>query len=111
MPLYIATIQNRQGDECDRASSVDAHRQYLRAHAWRILLGGAVLDETETKLIGAVYVFEADDLTSAQGFVNDDPLSVAGLRETIIVRPWRQALFDREFVLGTAKAGAPFPGE
>jgi hypothetical protein len=29
----------------------------------------------------------------------------------IIIRPWRQALFDREFVLGSATAGDPFPGE
>ncbi|API61261.1 YciI family protein [Sphingobium scionense] len=109
MPFFVATIENKPGTEAARARAQEAHREYLRAQAHRILIGGAVLDDAETAPHGSVYVFEAETARDAQRFTDEDPLTVAGTRSAITIRPWRQAVFNRDYVLGTPEAGAPFP--
>ena len=68
------------------------------------LIGGAVLDEEGTALAGSIYIFEAEDLAGAPLYGRGS-LTIGGTREMIIIRPWRQALFDHKFVLGTPTAG------
>ena len=109
MKLFIALIRNKPEAEAIRAANIEAHRTFLRKHASRFLIGGAQLGEDETSMYGSAYVFEAESLSAAVAFFAQDPLSIADTREQVTIRPWRQALFDREYVFGTAKAGEGFP--
>ncbi|PZU10774.1 YciI family protein [Sphingomonas sp.] len=111
MPLFIVQITNKPGTKDARADALPDHHRYLRDRAGNVLIGGAILDESETGPTGSIYVIEAGSLNEARRFADDDPLTHAGTRGEIVVCPWRTALYDRRYVFGTAAAGDPIPGQ
>jgi uncharacterized protein len=111
MPLFAIKITNKPGAEEVRAAHLPAHHDYLAANAPILLIGGAILDDEESKATGALYILDCASFNDARKFANEDPLTVSGSRSEVIVSPWRTAVIDREYVFGTPKAGAPIPGQ
>jgi uncharacterized protein YciI len=71
------------------------HRQYLREpHPHRVVvrLGGPTLSSCEGHMNGTLLVVEADSLSDAQAFFDDDPYARAGLFEHVEIRPWNWGL-------------------
>jgi len=53
-----------------------------------IKLGGPFLDEAG-RMAGSLIILEAEDMTVAEAFSAADPYRLAGLFETVDIRPWR----------------------
>lgn len=67
-----------------------AHVEQLHRDG-RILLAGPIKEDAGKQSIGAVIVFEADDLQAARRIVDEDPYVKAGVFASVTVQPFRQA--------------------
>lgn len=91
MPNFIATCVDRKDQVQLRADARSEHLVYIEGAADEILLVGPLLDEDD-RIIGSLYMVEAENLASARAFVDADPFTRAGLFETIDVRRFRMHL-------------------
>jgi hypothetical protein len=81
----------------DRPNSLDlrlktrpAHAEYLHGEhkEVKVMLGGPLLSEDGSKMVGSMIVVKADTLALAQAFSIADPYRKADLFETVTIRPW-----------------------
>ena len=86
--LFIATCVDRPHSEDKRKENRPAHLAYLNGLGARVKLGGAVLGPDHQTPLGSMIIFEDDIL----GLVAKDPFSIAGLFESVSVKPWRQGV-------------------
>lgn len=75
-----------------RAAARPAHLNYVRQVIDRVVMAGPTLSEDGQHMTGSLLIMEFDDLGEAQDFANNDPYFLAGLFESVIVRPWKQVL-------------------
>jgi uncharacterized protein len=88
----------------DRPASLDlrmatrpAHLDYIAGVASKIVTAGALLDPAG-QLAGSLIVVDVADRAEAEAFVASDPYTKAGLFESTVVRPFRQAYKDGQKV-------------
>lgn len=71
-----------------RMATREAHFAYARSHAGAIRLGGPFLD-ANGEMAGSLIMMEAADLEAARAFNAADPYTLAGLFESVDIRPWK----------------------
>jgi hypothetical protein len=69
-----------------------AHLAYLNGLAARVKIGGALLAPDHKTSVGSMIIFEAESEADVLALVAKDPFSLAGLFETVSVKPWRQGV-------------------
>ncbi|MBP8232016.1 MAG: hypothetical protein KAY22_06900 [Rhizorhabdus sp.] len=99
-------ITDRPGSAPDRAPVVEQHRAYIKARANRILAAGATFAHDGKTVQGGNYIV---DMSRAEvdEFVANDPFTLAGIRQSVIIQPWIKACFDRAFLIAVAPPGEP----
>ena len=90
MPLYAIICKDKPGALETRLATRPVHLDYLNGSKI-IKLAGALLDDDGTP-IGSIIVVEADDKAAAQAQADNDPFTLAGVFESVEVRPWRLAI-------------------
>ena len=94
----MATFVMIGWDGPDGAGRRDVHRRDHVEHitsldvAGRIVFAGPIRDDAGSKSIGAVIVFEADDLDEARRTVDGDPYVAGGVFQTVSVSPFKTVL-------------------
>jgi uncharacterized protein YciI len=78
-----------------RAATRPDHLAYLETHEGRVVVGGPILTEDGSGMIGSMLVIEAESRAEAEAFQAGDPYAKAGLFQSAEVRPWRQ-VFPRD---------------
>lgn len=92
MPLFVMIGL----DGPDGAARRDQHRAAHVAHIdaldreGRIKLAGTPRSDSNDASIGAVIIFEAQDLEEAREIANRDPFVAAGVFESLTVAPFKQ---------------------
>ena len=71
-----------------RMATREAHFAYARSKAPMVKLGGPFLDD-KGDMAGSLIILEAEDMAAARRFNTEDPYTLAGLFESVDVRPWR----------------------
>jgi len=71
-----------------RAETRGEHLEYIKSTGDMILLAGPMLDDQD-RPIGSVLIIEADDLSAAQKFADNDPYAKAGLFSETEIRPYK----------------------
>jgi len=84
--LFAIHMLDRPGGAALRAATGEAHRGYVRRNAHRMLLGGPLLAEDGTTMIGSLIVLECPDRAEAEAFVEAEPYRRAGLFESVLIR-------------------------
>lgn len=70
-----------------RTQVMQAHRDYLDNSAIKVVMSGPLVeDNDESKVIGSLYVVEAENRAAIEAFQKDDPLFQAGIWETVNVQ-------------------------
>lgn len=72
-----------------------SHLKYLEANKERIFCGGPTVDrkgQPEMMLV----ILNADDLSSAEAFIQAEPYNQSGVFAQITIRQWRQVLPEVE---------------
>ncbi len=71
-----------------RAVTRDEHLDYIKSTGDMVLLAGPMLDDQE-RSIGSVLIIEAEDLSAAQKFADNDPYAKAGLFSKTEISPYK----------------------
>jgi uncharacterized protein YciI len=89
MALFVLTCIDRPDSLALRMATREAHFAYVRAKPQgTVRLGGPFLDAAGD-MAGSLIILEVEDLSAAKRFTAEDPYSLAGLFESVDVRPWR----------------------
>jgi len=90
--LFVATCVDKPHSLDKRMENRPAHLAYLNGLAARVKIGGALLAPDHKTSVGSMIIFEAESEADVLALVAKDPFSLAGLFETVSVKPWRQGV-------------------
>lgn len=90
MPLFVLTCIDKPNALELRLKTREAHLAYVRNPAV-VKLGGPFLDEAG-EMAGSLLIIEAEDLAAAKAFGAGDPFFIAGVFQSVDVRPFRLTL-------------------
>jgi uncharacterized protein YciI len=89
LPLFVLTCLDKPNSLEVRMAAREAHIAYVRANHPHVLkLGGPFLD-AEGQMCGSLLIVEAADLDAAKAFNAADPYTMAGLFQSVEIRPFR----------------------
>jgi uncharacterized protein YciI len=74
-----------------RLATREAHLAYAREQADVIRAGGPIVDG-QGAMKGSMVLFDAPDISVAEGFARNDPYGLAGLFERVEIHAWRQTV-------------------
>lgn len=98
MPFSVIFFDS-PGTQAQRASLRDAHIDYMKANAHRVLASGGLLSDAGDVADGGLIILDTDDRAEAEAFVRDDPFKIGGVYGETHVRRWRKAFFGGECFL------------
>jgi len=90
--LFIAACVDKPHSVEMRLANRPAHLAYLDGLGAKVKIGGAILGEDHLTPVGSMLIFEGDSEADIQAILAEDPYTLAGLFESVTVRPWRQAV-------------------
>ncbi|SDG20709.1 YciI family protein [Pelagibacterium luteolum] len=85
--MFAVVAFDKAGNLDKRLETRPAHLQYWEDNADAMVLAGPFLDD-DGKAVGSMMVVEAKDRHAATAIVSQDPYAVAGVFETVEIRPW-----------------------
>lgn len=88
MPTFALICVDKPGALATRLTTREAHFAHVRAHPGMVRLAGPFLDEAG-EMAGSLILVEAPDIDSVRAFSAADPYTLAGLFESVDIRPWR----------------------
>jgi uncharacterized protein YciI len=90
--LYAFYCKDRPGAADVRAANRAAHLEFAAGYRDSILVGGPLLSDDGTAMVGSLLIVELPDRAAADAFTAADPYTRAGLFESVEIRPWRKVL-------------------
>ena len=94
--LFVIHAIDKAGDGSARLANREAHLAYAAESAAMIRLGGPLLGEDGTKMVGSMLVMEADDIETVRDWATNDPYNLNGVFERVDIRPWKAVLGTTE---------------
>ncbi len=92
MPLFcLHCLDNEADGAARRAAARPAHLEWAAGLGAVVRMAGPLLDP-EGKMIGSVFLIEADSLAAARALNAEDPYSRAGVFGTVIINETRWAI-------------------
>ncbi|NOX82458.1 MAG: YciI family protein [Alphaproteobacteria bacterium] len=88
MPEFILFCHDRKDSLALRLKTRDEHLAYVASADVDILLAGPIFDG-EDNPAGSLFVIAAAKKSDVQSFADNDPYALAGLFETVEIRPYR----------------------
>ena len=88
--IFALICEDKADSESLRKATRDDHLAYIAQHDIR--LAGPMLSDDGTRMIGSIILLEAESLAQAQAFAAGDPYGLAGLFESVTIRPFRQVI-------------------
>lgn len=90
--LFVLMCEDRPDSEALRLSTRDAHLAYAGARMDAIRLAGPLLSDDTERMIGSLFLIEADSRDEVRQFNEQDPYTRAGLWARVTIHPFRQVL-------------------
>jgi uncharacterized protein YciI len=89
MSLYVIVCIDKPDSLALRMATREAHLAYVKAiDQVTFHVGGPFLSDDGT-MNGSMLIVAADDRSKVDDFVKNDPYGMAGLFESVDVRPWK----------------------
>ena len=88
--LYVMICQDKPDSSALRQSVRPKHLEYLGSQEVRF--AGPMLSDDQSEMIGSIVFIVAESLADAKTIADSDPYHLAGLFETVTVRPFKQAI-------------------
>jgi hypothetical protein len=89
--LFTFVCHDRPGCVELRQQTRVAHLAYIDALQERLVLAGPHLADDGATPIGSLLVVECSDRAAAEAFAAADPYALAGLFQSVEIRPFRKA--------------------
>jgi len=77
-----------------RMANRSLHLDYLQGAIDRVVVAGPTQTDDLSGMSGSLLIMEFSDKSQAEDFAAHDPYAVAGLFDTVIIRPWKQVFPD-----------------
>lgn len=90
--LFVIHAIDHVGDGSLRQDNREAHLGFLGASGDRVKLGGPMLSDDGSRMVGSMLVIEAETLKEAQDWAAGDPYKKADLFASVDIRPWKAAV-------------------
>jgi uncharacterized protein len=90
--LFLVTGVDSPDSLDKRLANRWAHIAYLNALGAKLKIGGAILSDDLMAPVGSMLILEGESEAEIQAILAEDPYTVAGLWESVTVRPWLQAV-------------------
>ena len=90
--LFVATCVDKPLSVDKRLENRPAHLAYLNGLGARVKIGGALLGPDHQTPVGSMIIFEGETEDDILGLLAKDPYALAGLFESVSVKPWRPAV-------------------
>ena len=87
--LFVIHGIDKEGDGSLRLHNREAHLAFLKENAASVRLGGPLLSDDGSRMVGSMLVIEADDIAAARALAEHDPYAKAGVFAAVDIRPWR----------------------
>ena len=89
--LFIVRFQDREEALPLRHEHMQAHLDWLSAHAAQVRVAGSLREDPVLPPVGALWIVEAPSREAVQALVATDPFAVAGLRARCEILHWSKA--------------------
>ena len=88
--LYAFICTDKPGEGLAlRQQNRDKHLAYLADLGDTMKTAGPFMNEEGSEPRGSLVIVEADSLADAQEIASNDPYSIAGVFESVEIRPWK----------------------
>ena len=88
--LYMVLCKDSPKSAQLRASTRPEHLNYL--DSFKIRFAGPFTSDTTEEMIGSLIILEANSLAEAKQFATNDPYNLAGLFESVEIKPFKQVI-------------------
>ena len=88
--LFIVTCVDKPRSLDVRLTNRPAHLAWLEGLGAKLKVGGAMLAGDGQTPIGSMLIVEGDSEAGVRAILADDPYALAGLFESVTLKPWRQ---------------------
>jgi uncharacterized protein YciI len=95
---YLIQVTEKPNTRHIFDATLEAHREYLQPYIPKMLATGALLEDDGSRAGGAIIIMDTEDRAEAESFINNDPLTLAGIFESISVTKWRRFIYDGEMM-------------
>lgn len=89
--FFVIDCQDKSDHLAIRLENRDAHLTYLKDFEAQLIMAGPFLD-ADNKMVGSMLIMEFETHAQAEQFCAADPYTLAGLFNTVQIRPWRKVL-------------------
>jgi uncharacterized protein len=90
--LYILFCEDKPDSQPLRMATRDAHLSYIATRGAMIRIAGPMLSDDGERMLGSLFIVEAEDAQAAQALHAADPYTEAGLWGNVLIRPFRQVV-------------------
>lgn len=90
--LYVLFCEDKPDSQPLRLATREAHLKFVGSQAGRIRLAGPMLSDDGARMVGSLFIIEADDAQTVRTLHESDPYTVAGLWGNVLIRPFRQVV-------------------
>jgi uncharacterized protein len=90
--LYLLLCEDKADSQPLRMATRDAHLRYIGGHAAMIRIAGPMLSDDGERMLGSLFIVEADDAQTVRTLHESDPYTLAGLWGSVLIRPFRQVV-------------------
>ena len=87
--LYVLICTDKPNASALRAGARAEHLAYIGAHQAQVKIAGPFLSDDGQTMLGSLIIVEAHDLAAARTFAASDPYALAGLFQSVEIKPWR----------------------
>ena len=88
--LFAIICEDKPNHEDLRKATRADHLAYIGDFS--VTLAGPMLSDDGEAMIGSIILLEAENLEAAQAFAASDPYKLAGLFQSVTIRPFRQVI-------------------
>jgi len=90
--LYMLFCEDKPDSQALRLATREAHLNFIAGHAEKVRLAGPMLSDDGERMLGSLFIVEADGLPAARALHDSDPYTTAGLWGNVVIRPFRQVV-------------------
>jgi uncharacterized protein len=90
--LYVMVCEDRPDSQALRLATRAAHLEFIGTLRDRVRIAGPMLSDDGERMIGSLFVIDADSLDDVRRIQAEDPYTQAGLFGKVTIRPFRQVV-------------------
>ncbi len=90
--LWVLIAEDRSDRGRLRLENRDAHLAWLADSTEHVVRGGPFVADDGSAMTGSMLVLDFPDRASVESWATGDPYLIAGLFDSVTIKPWREVI-------------------